>query len=97
MCNGVMENNEQKDKRNEGMAKGGGREGRIGTRRAIAQTPGGGQDRAKMGNFLSRKTTHTLLGISVDSLVWLLWYEGRFQANWKETVSEYRMSMIRQM
>lgn len=74
-----MENDEQKDNRNggRGRAKGEEREDWH-ARRAIAQTAGGGQDRAKMGNFLSREITHALLGISIYSLDS---YEGRIQAN----------------
>lgn len=73
-----MENGEQKDNRNggRGRAKGEERE-----RRAIAQTAGGGEDRAKMGNFLSREITHASLGISVYSLVSFSSYEGRIEAN----------------
>lgn len=90
-----MENDEQKDNRNggRGRAKGEEREDWH-ARRAIAQPAGGGQDRAKMGDFLSREITHALLGISLYSLDFT---RGEFRPTEKGQLSEGWMSVIREM
>lgn len=73
------------------MMMGGGRRGRIGTRRAIAQTAGGGQDRAKIGGISCRaKSVQPCLAHNLP-------LQGGKSSigNWMGTRSEIRKDAVR--